>query len=292
MDLHGQHEHQTLLRAAEQREILDAFAGGAPEARAVAQKHAECASLRDELERLRARERELKRRSDSLAFQLEEIEGARIEAEEDERVERELRRLEHAEELARDAAEAHGILYGGDGAVSEVLAHVQELLGRIARVDPGAGAMLEELGELYHRAVDLGERAGRYATGVEISPARGRGASAAIRSPLSVEGEIWPGALWRPRDARPDRGRDRGTRRHGVRGGSARETHRGGGGYRSAHRRRSSPESARRPRVASSRPSRACFPKWGFQLRASKCVSSPSRRLAGVAASGSVSSRR
>lgn len=172
VDLHGQHEHQTLLRAAEQREILDAFAGGAPEARAVAQKHAECASLRDELKRLRARESDLKRRSDLLAFQLEEIEGARIEAEEDERVERELRRLEHAEELARDAAEAHRILYGGDGAVSEVLAHVRELLGRIARVDSGAGAMLEELGELYHRAVDLGERAGRYAAGVEISPAR------------------------------------------------------------------------------------------------------------------------
>ena len=172
VDLHGQHEHQTLLRAAEQREILDAFAGGAPEVSAVAEKHAECARLSDELERLRAREAELKERSDFLAFQLEEIERARLEAGEDERVEGELRRLEHAEELARDAGEVHAVLYAGEGAVSEALARVRDLLGRIARVDPGANEMLDELGELYHRAVDLGERAGRYAGGIEVSPER------------------------------------------------------------------------------------------------------------------------
>ncbi len=172
VDLHGQHEHQTMLRAAEQREILDAFAGGAPEASAVADKHAECAGLSDELERLRIREAELKERSDFLAFQLEEIERARLEAGEDERVEGELRRLEHAEELARDAGEVHAVLYAGEGAVSEALARVRELLGRIARVDLRASEMLDELGELYHRAVDLGERAGRYAAGIEVSPER------------------------------------------------------------------------------------------------------------------------
>ena len=172
VDLHGQHEHQTLLRAAEQREILDAFAGGAPEAGVVAEKHAECAGLRDELERLRTREAELKERRDFLAFQLAEIDRARLEAGEDKCVETELRRLEHAEELARDAGEAHAVLYAGERAVSEALARVRELLGRIARVDPGASEMLEEVGELYHRAVDLGERAGRYAGRIEVSPER------------------------------------------------------------------------------------------------------------------------
>ena len=172
MDLHGQHEHQTLLRAREQREILDAFSGAVAEARAVAGKAAECARLRRELERLRTRESELRGRADLLRYQLREIETARLEAGEDDRLESELRRLEHAEELARDAARVHTILYGGDGAVSEALALARDLLERIARVDPDACAMQEEIDELYHAAVDLGERAGSYAADVEISPAR------------------------------------------------------------------------------------------------------------------------
>lgn len=172
VDLHGQHEHQTLLRAREQREILDAFSGAASEARAVAEKAAECARLRRELERLRTRERELSGRADFLRYQLREIEAARLQAGEDDRTESELRRLEHAEELAMDAARVHAILYGGDGAVSEALATARDLLERIARVDPDACAMQEEIGELYHAAVDLGERARSYVAGVEISPAR------------------------------------------------------------------------------------------------------------------------
>lgn len=172
VDLHGQHEHQTLLRAREQREILDAFSGAVPQARAVAGKAAEYARLGRDLERLRTRERELRGRADFLRYQLREIEAARLEAGEDDRIESELRRLEHAEELAGDAARVHAILYGGDGAVSEVLALARDLLDRIARVDPDACAMQEEIGELYHAAVDLGERAGSYAAGVEISPAR------------------------------------------------------------------------------------------------------------------------
>ena len=172
VDLHGQHEHQTLLRAREQREILDAFSGAVPAARAVARKAAERDRLRRELERLRTRASELEGRADFLRYQLREIEAARIEAGEDERIESELRRLEHAEDLAKDAARVHAILYGGDGAVSEALALTGDLLERIARVDPDARAMQEEIGELYHAAVDLGERAGSYAAGVEISPAR------------------------------------------------------------------------------------------------------------------------
>ena len=172
VDLHGQHEHQTLLRAREQREILDAFSGAVAEASAVAEKAEECARLRRELERLRTRESELRGRADFLRYQLREIEAARLEAGEDDRLESELRRLEHAEELARDAARVHTILYGGDGAVSEALALARDLLERIARVDPDACAMQEEIDELYHAAVDLGERAGSYAADVEISPAR------------------------------------------------------------------------------------------------------------------------
>ena len=172
VDLHGQHEYQTLLLAREQREILDAFSGAVPEARAVAEKAAECARLRCELERLKTRESELRGRADFLRYQLREIEAAQLEAGEDDRIESELRRLDHAEELARDAARVHAILYGGDGAVSEALALARDLLERIARVDPDAYAMQEEVGELYHAAVDLGERAGSYTAGVEISPAR------------------------------------------------------------------------------------------------------------------------
>ncbi len=172
VDLHGQHEHQTLLHSSEQRRILDAFGVAESEATAVAGLHRRLAALREELEQRQARRRELAAQSDFLRFQLDEIQAARLEMGEDARVEEELKRLDHAEELARDSEEVHRLLYAGEGSVSDALSEARDLLRRLTRFDESLEPLRDEVDELYHRAVELGRGAGAYASHVDVSPDR------------------------------------------------------------------------------------------------------------------------
>ena len=172
VDLHGQHEHQTLLDISEQRRILDAFGGAEAQAAGVAEVYRRLGGLRVELEGRKSRRRELAAQSDFLRFQMEEIQAACPQADEDLRVEEELRRLDHAEEMARDSQEVHRLLYAGDGSVSDALSKSRELLNRIARFDGVLEPLREEADELYHRAVELGRSAGNYVSNIEVAPGR------------------------------------------------------------------------------------------------------------------------
>lgn len=172
VDLHGQHEHQTLLRPTAQRRILDAYGGATSLARTVARLHAEQFEARDRLEARAARRRELESQGDFLRFQLDELDGARLEEGEDTRLEDEARRLEHSEELTLEASRLHEALYGSDDAVAARLAELQRSLRRMASLDPSLGAALEALSDLYHRATELGRELGDYASSVEHDPRR------------------------------------------------------------------------------------------------------------------------
>jgi DNA repair protein RecN (Recombination protein N) len=79
VNLHGQHEHQTLLRRDEQRAILDAFAGTEQLVGEVSASHGVLMRLSEELRTLEQRRREIALRADYLRFQIDEIEGANVE---------------------------------------------------------------------------------------------------------------------------------------------------------------------------------------------------------------------
>jgi DNA repair protein RecN (Recombination protein N) len=172
VDLHGQHEHQTLLDPGEQRGILDAFGGGESQAREVGRLHARLTALRSERAARDARGRELEARSDFLRFQLQEIREGAPRPGEDREVEEELRRLDHAEELVREAEAVHQALYAGEGAVSEVVAEARDRMRRLARLDPALKELHDQLDSLYHLSVEAGRGAGAYAGGVEVDPRR------------------------------------------------------------------------------------------------------------------------
>lgn len=172
VDLHGQHEHQTLLRADEQRWILDAFSEASAVAARVRTLHQEVLGIRSGLEALDARTRELEARSDFLRFQWGEIHDAAPEPGEDARLEEELRRLEHGEDLLQGAQRVSEGLYEGDDAVSDRLAGLRDLLRSLARVDPALGDDAAALEQAYHEVVEVGRRLERYAASVELDPLR------------------------------------------------------------------------------------------------------------------------
>jgi DNA repair protein RecN (Recombination protein N) len=170
VDLHGQHEHQTLLNRGAQREILDAFAGLETTATEVRDLHRSWSVARDALAEREARARELASRADFLRFQLEEISGAGIETGEDETLEVDGRRLEHARELGEGAHGLHDLLYAGDEALADRVADARALAARLSRVDPALEEIAAGIEAAYHALVEAGRAAGDYAAGVEHDP--------------------------------------------------------------------------------------------------------------------------
>ncbi len=170
VDLHGQHEHQTLLNRRAQRAILDAFASLEDTAGEVRALHRTWTTARDALAEREARARELASRADFLRFQLDEIASADIEVGEDETLEVAGRRLEHARELGEGAHGLHELLYGGDEALADRLADARALAARLARVDPTLKPIEAGIEEAYHAIVEAGREAGDYAAGVEHDP--------------------------------------------------------------------------------------------------------------------------
>jgi DNA repair protein RecN (Recombination protein N) len=172
VDLHGQHEHQSLLRPARQRELLDAYADALDIARTVRSEHERLRAARARLDDLDSRVRTAEQRADFLRFQLEEIERARIRPGEEEELETEANRLAHASELASLAESLHVELYAGERAVASRLAEVRRTLDHLTRIDPSLQQWRETVEGALFGLEEMGREMGEYASAIEHDPAR------------------------------------------------------------------------------------------------------------------------
>jgi DNA repair protein RecN (Recombination protein N) len=172
VDLHGQHEHQTLLRRDQQRDILDDYAGATDLAREVAGAHARVRDLETELANLERRRLEAEQRSDYLRFQANEIEIAKPRIGEEDEIVNESVRLEHAEELANLSRHLHDSVYADEKSITSRLGEIRRTLDHLIRIDASQQEAKELLDTAYYALEDLGQRMGEYADGIEYDPAR------------------------------------------------------------------------------------------------------------------------
>ena len=166
VDLHGQHETQSLLQPEAQRDILDAFAGAAVERVAVRDAHQRLRDLEQREAELTARQDEVRRKADYLRHVVREIEKAAPKVGEDEGLETEARRLAHADELGRLAHELE------EAVDDAALARGHKILGALVKVDPTVGKWQELLDAASANAQELAEAARDYAADIEADPAR------------------------------------------------------------------------------------------------------------------------
>src|SRR3954470_7081538 len=110
VNLHGQHDAQTLLDAESQREILDAFGGADAQAALVRSTYEELCAVRREISGLTSRRADAEKRADYLRHVAREIEDARVSPGEDVRLEDEARVLENADELRTLATSLNELL--------------------------------------------------------------------------------------------------------------------------------------------------------------------------------------
>lgn len=173
VDLHGQHEAQSLLRPDAQRAIVDAFADAEKEAAAVAAAYDARERLLTERQTLEERRAEARRRADYLRHVAEEIGRARPRMGELEALESEVRRLSHAEELGRTVAQLADLLDGDDRAASHALAHAVRLVSSLERIDPAAVTPWQEmLDQALVNVEELARSVREYAASLELDPAR------------------------------------------------------------------------------------------------------------------------
>jgi DNA repair protein RecN (Recombination protein N) len=172
VNLHGQHEAQTLLDADAQRSILDAFGGATEQAVQMRSAYDALALVRKEIQTLESRRADAERRADYLRHVVQEIDGARLVAGEDERLEEEARRLEHAEELRSLAQGMTNVLEGDEDAVLHRLAAVQRALASIQRIDPSLARLQETFDAAFYGLEELSRELVAYEAGVELDPDR------------------------------------------------------------------------------------------------------------------------
>jgi DNA repair protein RecN (Recombination protein N) len=166
VDLHGQHETQSLLRPDAQRDMLDAYADAEVERVAVRDGYARLKDLERREAELSERQAEVRRKADYLRHVLQEIERAKPKVGEDEALDIESKRLSHAEELGRLARELE------EAADSAGLAKAQKILTALLRVDSSLGKWQELLDAVSANADELAQSARDYASAIEVDPGR------------------------------------------------------------------------------------------------------------------------
>jgi DNA repair protein RecN (Recombination protein N) len=172
VNLHGQHEAQTLLDADSQRRILDAFAGATEQAALVSAAYDDLAAARREIADLRRRRADAEKRADYLRHVVQEIEGAKLVEGEDTKLEDEARRLENAEELRELATGISSAIEGDEDTVLERLGTIERLLSSIQRIDPTLQRLQELYDTAYYNLEALARELGDYESSVELDPTR------------------------------------------------------------------------------------------------------------------------
>jgi len=172
VNLHGQHDAQTLLDAESQRKILDAFGGAEAQAGLVRSTHAELTAVRREISSLASRRAEAEKRADYLRHVAKEIEDARLTPGEDTRLEDEARVLENADELRTLSSSLGELLSGEEASVLSQLGAAQRPLTSIERIDPAASRMQELFDTAFYALQELARSVEDYAGSVDLDPAR------------------------------------------------------------------------------------------------------------------------
>ena len=172
VDLHGPHDHQSLLQPAKQLAILDAFGGLEPERDAFGVLVRRYATLAAEKSALIVDEKTYAQQVDLLRFQVNEIGAARLQPDEEAHVEQEHVRASNAAKLLQLSQAALDLLSENETSLLTQAGVVGRTLQELNRVDASAAS----LGELHGQAVsalhDLQAALSHYADKVDVDPAR------------------------------------------------------------------------------------------------------------------------
>lgn len=172
VDIHGQHEQQSLLSAQAQLDMVDAFGRLRPLREEYGAAYDRWQACQGELESAAAMLAQRSDREDLLRFQVQEIEQANVQPDEEERLSVERSRLTHAHRLTEAGQEAYARLYDREGATLSELGTVDKRLKDMAGLDPEVEALLPMTREAEAQLRELAHQLRAYLDRVEHNPER------------------------------------------------------------------------------------------------------------------------
>jgi DNA repair protein RecN (Recombination protein N) len=175
VDVHGQSEHLSLLRVRQHLGLLDTYAIVGDLLDAYQTTYRRLQMVRHELVELRQAESEAARRADILSYQINEIEAAHLNPEEEDGLRQERARLANAEGLASLAQEAIQLLDDGapeSPAITDLFGQVAHALHALARLDTGQAALGEQGELLLDNLTEMTRDLRQYLEGIEFNPRR------------------------------------------------------------------------------------------------------------------------
>jgi DNA repair protein RecN (Recombination protein N) len=172
IDVHGQHEQQSLLSSSAQLEALDAYGRLQSRRSEYQAAYKTWRVQKAELEIFTSQIAQRREREDLLRFQLQEMTDAAVAAGEDMRLDQERPRLMHSQQLGELSDQLHELLYAGDQGVLSLLASARKILSKMDAVDATTAGWTRIVDEAVVPLRELAHQIREYRDRVEVNPAR------------------------------------------------------------------------------------------------------------------------
>lgn len=172
VDLHGQHDHQFLLRDENHQSVIDEHSSIRPLMKQYREAYELMALLQRSLRDLRKKERELKEKTELYRFQVQELSDAQLDPVEEDSLEAEMNLLDNAEVLDQKAAAITALGSGDEVNLLDLLGTLRVQMQDLAEIEPEFGTWLEEVNTARISLQEAIQFTERYRNTIEFNPAR------------------------------------------------------------------------------------------------------------------------
>jgi len=171
-DLHGQHEHQSLLSPENHRRLLDHYGGITSEVTEFSALYNRLVKLREEHAALIAEQQERVRSVELLEFAIQEIEEAKLKVGEEERLRSEQNLLANHEKLIHLIEEVYSVTAESRGGALANLRQARGSLAEVMKIDSSMNQSSRQLENAFFELEDFVENLGRYKGSIDFDPSR------------------------------------------------------------------------------------------------------------------------
>jgi DNA repair protein RecN (Recombination protein N) len=172
VDLHGQHEHQLLLRPETHIHLLDNVGGLERLVHDFGQIFADLQQTQHTLNDLRKREAQLREKQEFHQYQLNEIDAVDPKPGEDVAIQQELKIMENSERIFDLTSALHQVLYDADNSVRDQLLRARNIFDQLVHIDPSFSEYREECASAVSIVEEIAKYSQSYTANIEFSPSR------------------------------------------------------------------------------------------------------------------------
>jgi len=172
IDLHGQHDHQSLLRVESHIRLLDEYGGLGGLVEEFQRQLESLKNTQKRLTELRQREKRMREQKELHAHQIREIDSIAPEENEEEDLQVERTILENSEKLYSATNRVHDILYSSDDSVHNRLVEVRNILQDLARIDKSFADSANDAYSAQALVDEITKFAQSYNSRIEFNPER------------------------------------------------------------------------------------------------------------------------